>query len=320
MVRKMSLATPPLLRRLEGSSRVLLAGAGGGYDVFASIPLAMQLVAAGKEVHFANLTFTYLGGTDARFLAPHLAEVLPETRGEERYFPERSLARWLRTRGLQPAVYALEKMGVAPLIAAYARLVAHVQADAIVLVDGGTDILMRGDEAGLGTPQEDAASLAAVHALDMPTKLVACLGFGIDTFHGVCHAHFLENVAALDREDAYLGAFSVPRSSPEGAAYLDAVDAAHRDNPTRISIVNGSIAAALRGEFGDVPLSERTRKSELFINPLMSMYFGFELDAVAKHNLYLPKLRQTQSIFDVSLIIEAFRHEVTLRPRKAIPH
>jgi hypothetical protein len=79
-----------------------------------------------------------------------------------------------------------------------------------VLVDGGTDILMRGDEAGLGTP-EDMSSLAAVAALpDSLVRLVACLGFGIDSYHGVCHAHVLENLAALQRA----GAFSVPPDSP----------------------------------------------------------------------------------------------------------
>ena len=35
----------------------------------------------------------------------------------------------------------------------------------MVLVDGGTDSLMRGDEVGSGTPEEDTASLAAVNAL-----------------------------------------------------------------------------------------------------------------------------------------------------------
>ncbi|MCB9657696.1 MAG: DUF1152 domain-containing protein [Sandaracinaceae bacterium] len=316
----MQLATPPLLTRLEGASHVLLAGAGGGYDVFASIPLATHLLTQGKRVTFANLTFTYLGGTDADYVAPHVARVTPDTVGEDRYFPERSLSRWLRSRELDPTVYALEKVGVRPLTAAYRHLVAHTGADAIVLVDGGTDILMRGDEAGLGTPQEDIASLAAVHALSVPTKLVACLGFGVDTFHGVCHAHFLENTAALDREGAFLGAFSVPRASHEGAAYLDAVESAHRDHPARVSIVNASIAAALRGDFGDVPLSERTRGSELFINPLMTMYFGYELDAVARRCVYLPLLKHTESIFDVSLVLEGFRHEVSLRPRRSIPH
>jgi hypothetical protein len=61
---------------------------------------------------------------------------------------------------------------VQPLREAYQYLADHLSLDAIVLVDGGTDILMRGDESGLGTPEEDMASLAAVHGLDVPEKIV----------------------------------------------------------------------------------------------------------------------------------------------------
>ena len=44
-------------------------------------------------------------------------------------------------------MYAFPRAGVQPLRAAYQALVDHLGIDAIVLVDGGTDILMRGDEA-----------------------------------------------------------------------------------------------------------------------------------------------------------------------------
>lgn len=314
-----SIADNPLFTRLEGRT-VLVAGAGGGFDVYAGLPLALALRARGQTVHLANASFTYLAGTSAPFVAPHLAEVTPDAQGQDGYFPERTLARWLAGRGQPSTVYAFEKVGVAPLTAAYRALQARLGFDAVVLVDGGSDILMFGDEAGLGTPSEDMASLAAAHALDVPVKAVACIGFGVDAFHGVCHAHFLENVAALERDGAYLGAFSVSRHTDEGAAFLDAVADAARATPARPSIVNGSIAAAVRGEFGDVALSERTRGSELFINPLMSLYFAFDLDGLARRSLYLSELAWTESIFHVASTIEAFRNTVPSRPWRPIPH
>ncbi|MCA9599116.1 MAG: DUF1152 domain-containing protein [Myxococcales bacterium] len=209
--------------RLAPAQRILVAGAGGGFDVYAGLPIALALIGSGKQVTLANLTFTCLDATNTPMLAPHLGGVVPEVEGEDVYFPERNLSTWLRGRGLPEVVYAFEKVGVRPLRAAYSLLVERLGIDAIVLVDGGTDILMFGDEAGLGTPQEDMTSLAAVAGLDVPIRLVASIGFGIDAYHGVCHAHVLENIAALDRAGAYLGAFSVSRSSPEGAAFLDAV-------------------------------------------------------------------------------------------------
>lgn len=160
--------------RLERASRVIISGAGGGFDVFAGLPLYFALRAAGKEVFLANLSFTYLGATDGERLTPVLVAVRPETTGPTGYFPELHLASFLATTEKEPVVYAFEKVGVVPLRHAWSTLVERLGADAIVLVDGGTDILMRGDEAGLGTPSEDMVSLAAVAPLPVPVKLVCC--------------------------------------------------------------------------------------------------------------------------------------------------
>ena len=319
-----SLLEPPFFTRLRDARRVLVAGAGGGFDVYAGLPLALALRAAGKEVHLANLSFSDLYGLDAgAWVGDDVAAIRPDTAVRGRYFPEHSLARWLAAHNLPATVYAFPQTGVRPLRAAYRALLDHLGGvDAIVLVDGGTDILMRGDEHGLGTPEEDMASLAAVAGLDEAAeRLVACLGFGVDAYHGVSHALVLENLAALDREGAYLGAFSLPRASEEGRLFLDAVEHAQRDTPGRPSIVQGSVAAAVRGEFGDVRFTERTRNSELFVNPLMALYFCVEAPALARRNLYLDRLADTALMRQISTAIEDFRDTLPhQRPPRAYPH
>jgi hypothetical protein len=319
-----SLREPLFFTRLREARRVLVAGAGGGFDVYAGLPLALALRSAGSEVHLASLSFADLYGLGPdHWVAPDVAAVRPDTPLRGDYFPERSLARWLRTQGLPDTVYAFPRTGVEPLRAAYRALAGHLgEVDAVVLVDGGTDILMRGDEHGLGTPEEDMASLAAVAGLDeVPHRLVACLGFGVDAYHGVNHALVLENLAALDRAGGYLGAFSLPRESAEGAAYLDAVAHAQRCHASHPSIVNGSVAAAVRGDFGDVRFTERTRNSELFVNPLMSLYFCVDLPALARANLYLDLLTDTVLMRQISSVITGFREELPRqRPPRAFPH
>ncbi|KND42517.1 MULTISPECIES: DUF1152 domain-containing protein [Streptomyces] len=319
-----SLRQPPFFTRLRDARRVLVAGAGGGFDVYAGLPLALALRAEGKEVHLANLSFADLYGlsTDV-WLEPDVAAIGPETDFRGDYFPERALAQWLSLHRLPSTVYALSRTGVAPLRAAYRALVDHLGGvDAVVLVDGGTDILMRGDEHGLGTPEEDMASLGAVAGLDeIPQRLVACLGFGVDAYHGVNHSLVLENLAALEREGAYLGAFSLPRDSREGALYLDAVAHAQRCTPTHPSIVNGSVAAAVRGEFGDVRFTDRTRNSELFINPLMALYFCVDAVGLARRNLYLDRLEKTELTRQISSVVEEFRDGLPRqRQPRAFPH
>ncbi|MFC3995643.1 DUF1152 domain-containing protein [Nocardiopsis sediminis] len=314
------LSDNPLFARLEGARSVLVAGAGGGFDVYAGLPLALALADGGRSVHLANLSFSRLD-PGLEWVAPDVAAVGPDSPGHPSYFPERTLARWLEPRGLPPTVYAFRRTGARPLRDAYRALVRRLGVDAIVLVDGGTDLLMRGDEAGLGTPEEDIASLAAVNGTRVPVRLVACLGFGVDAYHGVSHALFLENVAALERAGGYLGAFSLSRSSREGAAYLDAVAHAQAQTPEQPSIVNGSIAAAVRGDFGDVRFTPRTGGSELFVNPLMSLYFAFELEAVAAHCRYLDRVAPTATYAELRAAVDAHRFTVqNPRPKRTFPH
>jgi hypothetical protein len=318
---RVELAVPPLFGALAGARNVLVAGAGGGFDVYAGLPLALALRAQGRTVHLANLSFTALELLDLDvWLAPGVAAVTARTEGLEDYFPERTLARWLREQGEPDLVYAFPRTGVQPLREAYATLAEPLDLDAIVLVDGGTDILMRGDEAGLGTPVEDMTSLVAVAGLDVPVKLVTCLGFGIDAYHGVRHTQVLENIAALDRDGAYLGALSLPSASREAALYRDAVAHAQAATPLRPSIVNGQIAAASRGEFGDVRFTSRTGDSALFVNPLMAIYFSCTVDGLAGRLLYRDRLEDTLGMRQVLTRIEQFRAGVTPRIPRAYPH
>ena len=48
--------------------------------------------------------------------------------------------------------------------------------------------------------------------------------------------------------------------------------------------------------------------------------WGFELPAVAERVLYRAALIGTKTPFEVTAVIEAFRHETPLRKRQPIPH
>jgi hypothetical protein len=234
-----SLSRLPLFDRLRDARSVLVAGAGGGFDIYAGLSLAFALEAEGKDVHLANLSFSSLADPDF-WIAPGLASVGPDSLGDDDYFPERTLARWLTAHNRPQPIYAFAATGVKPLRSIYTTLADKLGLDAVILVDGGTDILMRGDEARIGTPEEDMASLAALHGLeDIPIRILASVGFGIEAHHGVNHVQVLENIAGLIRAGSYLGAFSIPPDSPEGRSYVDAVADAAAATPAGPSIVNG---------------------------------------------------------------------------------
>ncbi len=309
----------PFFDLLRDSRTILLAGAGGGYDIFTGLPLYFGLLASGKQVHLANLSFSTIYASNGRRIGQSVVKVTHETDGGGRYFPELYLARWFAKRGEEVPIYCIDRAGAAPVEAAYRDLKELLQPDAVVLIDGGTDSLMRGDEPGLGTPQEDIASIAAVDRLDVSLKMLVCLGFGVDTFHGVSHSHFLEAVADLIRADGFLGAWTLTQEMPEVQLYREATEFVHRAMPFQPSIVSSSILSAIEGRFGDYHASRRTEGSELFINALMSLYWAFHLEPVARRNLYIERIRDTQSFQDLTLAIAEFRSSSDIKDWRVLP-
>jgi hypothetical protein len=227
--RVFTLQEPPLFTRLRGRERVLVAGAGGGFDVYAGLPLALALLDAGVTVHLANVSFVTVDALPAAArLRPGLAAVTPGLAGNDGYFPERGLATWLEKEGYEPVVHAIARSGVPQVRACFRELVRRLDLDAVAHARAGT---------------------------------------------------------------------------------------------ARPSIVNESVAAALRGEFGDVPVDARTAGGELFVNPLMAVYLAFDLAGLARHVRYLDRLEGTRSLSDVAARIEEFREEITHRRQwRAYPH
>jgi hypothetical protein len=69
---------PPLFAVLAGARNLLLAGAGGGFDVDAALPLAITRQTRGVAVHLAKLSFTQLELLDlAVWSAPDVARIGP---------------------------------------------------------------------------------------------------------------------------------------------------------------------------------------------------------------------------------------------------
>lgn len=303
----MSFLTLPFFQELEQAESILLAGAGGGFDIFCGLPLYFGLRQMGKRVHLANVSFSRLDQATGSWLSPTLMEVTAATQGNPRYFPEKYLADWFHAQGEAVPVYCFEPTGVQPLLTAYRVLLDRLQVDTIIVIDGGTDSLMRGDEPDLGTPQEDIASIVAVQQLAVARKLLVCLGFGLDRYHGVCHAYFLEAVSALIQSGGFLGTWSLTGEMPEVQRYRAATEAVLQAMPAHQSIIATSILAALAGLFGDVHVTKRTTNSKMFINVLMALYWCFQLDPVAERLLYREQILPTQTYQELTAVIEDFR-------------
>ena len=321
-MKNFSLGTIPFFDQIKDAQNILIAGAGGGFDIYCGIPIFMALHNQGKNVHLANLSFTMLEATDATNINDFCFEVKASDtyKGVDFYFPEKYLAIYLaQARKIEQSIYAFQKTGAIQLQESYELLREKLNLDTIILVDGGTDSLMFGDESGLGTPGEDSSSIAAVNSLEGINKFLLCLGFGIDHFHGVCHEQFLENVNTIQKQGGFLGNFSLHPHMTETQAFLEAVAFANSQQSSSPSIVANSIASALYGHYGDYHATQRTLNSRLWINPLMYIYWAFELDIVAQNIQYLDVIKNTSSFQEILFVIGRFRELIKAKPRKSIP-
>ena len=229
------------------------------------------------------------------------------------YFPELYLARWFRKkRDESITIWCFERTGVGPLLDNYRILTEHLSIDGILLIDGGVDSLMQGDEAAMGTVLEDGISLFVVNELDqIPVRLTTSTAFGAE--RDIAYAHVFENIATLTKANAFLGACSLTPQMEAYQSYEEAVLYVQSQPFQDPRVINSSIVSAVQGHFGNFHLTEKTQGSRLWISPLMPLYWFFDLPVVAQHNMLLSQLRGTQTI---SQALEIYATTASMIPRR----
>lgn len=310
----------PIIDQLTNSESILIAGMGGGYDVFSGLPLFFELERLNYDVHLANFSFSDIAGlNDGEQLTDTLVGVTGDIDGIFDYFPEFYLSQWFfEERNDDITIWCFEKTGARPLLKNYQVLVNHLGIDVIILVDGGVDSLMRGDEPEPGTLFEDSLSLLAVHGLDnVPVRISACLGLGIEPEVG--YAHLFENIASLTKSGGFKGCCSLVREMPAYQRYEDAVMYVFDQQPHHPSVICSSVVSAVRGEYGDYHLVQRTQGSNLRISGLMPIYWFFDLPTVARHNKLLPHLRLTYTVEEAWQAMQKARQTFAFRPTPENP-
>jgi hypothetical protein len=309
----------PILDHLSHCKNLLIAGMGGGFDIFCGLPIYFELQDRGINIHLASLTHSSLKHLKgARRLLPTLVGISATTDTHTPYFPELHLMRWFKSQLEQDLnIWCFEKMGVRPLIKHYETLVDYLSLDGILLLDGGVDSLIRGDELEIGSPAEDVSSIAAVSRLDgIQTRLTACLGLGAEL--EITYSHVFENIAFLSANGGFLGSCALTKEMPSYQFYEEAALFTQAQPRQDTSVINSSIISAVRGHYDNYHLTEKTQGNKLWISPLMSLYWFFDLLAVAHQNMFLAQLMETQSFEDILRTISDARSIIPRRAKSVI--
>ncbi len=310
----------PVLSQLSSCKNLLIAGMGGGFDIYCGLPIYFELAKRGQTVHLANFSFSEIASLRGGIrLSPGLVGVVADQPDFAPYFPEKHLSKWFKEqRNSDVTIWSFQKSGVRPLLKNYHILIDHLSIDGILLIDGGVDSLMQGDEIEMGSAVEDATSLFVANELtEIPIRLLSTVALGAE--RDISYNQVFENIATLTQSGGFLGACALAPQMESYQAFERAVLFAQEQFLQDPSVIGSSLISAVRGEFGNYHLTEKTKGSRLWISPLMTLYWFFDLPRVAKLNKFLTRLKDTDTFMDGLHQLMAFSKGARSRETAEIP-
>ena len=332
---------PEFIKKINDPSirTVMLCGCGGGFDFVHGMILYPELMRLGKQVIIGSYSFgrpgAIIGETDIFFSRSSVLakRVTAKSQPRSTYGPEVHLCAFLDQYYPEQAphsiyAYYARDFTVPLLTELYEQFIDTHAIDAIILIDGGSDSLMVGDEEGLGDPIEDAVSVTTVAGLcSLKLKLLITIGFGADRFNHVSDAASLRAIAELTRCGGFWGSLSM---TPENGGFqfykssLDHIYLGHGPGGFR-SVIASTIVAATEGWFGcdQVPplLQKRVKPGDLYFWPLMAMLWAFDVETVAKRSLIADWIGECKTIGDCHAALYNSRINLgdALRPIENLP-
>lgn len=310
--------------KFKNCNNILIAGAGGGSDILCGLPLYYTLLKMGKKVHLANLTHTDLKTInehaepiqlDAAVYGANSIIRTPSTNYLEGYLSQFFKA----ALNEEKIVWMIDRTAIPQLKKSYERLIEHLQIDGIILVDGGVDSIMKGDEEGSGTMFEDTLTLAATKDIQIP-KILACIGFGTEVEEGLSHYRALENISNITKQGGFYGNCSLVSYMKAFKFYKMACEYIWNQPGHKKSHISTRIIPAAEGEFGNFQMYEDENAVEVCISPLMNLYWFFEADAAVFNNQIITHIEQIDSFYETIQAAVPRIKNIKTRSRELFPY
>ena len=127
-------------------------------------------------------------------------------------------------------------------------------------------------------------------------------------------------MAEIARDGGYLGMFQMTNEMEEAVKYQEAVNFANERMRGMESIVSNSIVSSLEGDYGNIHRTRRTNGSHLWINPLMTIFWCFDLRKVIRMIKYYELIKDVNTIGEFNGKLSKYRSELTeYRDKKQMP-
>jgi len=294
------------------SSNIILAGCGGGYDVFCTIPLFYKNIKKNKII--VSLSFT-----DEKYLLNltkknevtklhnnlFLIDAKKIKNVTNNYFPEYYLS-----KHLNHVVYIiLKETTINEIIKAY-NIIIHnsKRINELYLVDGGCDLLLSGNESDLATPVEDMMHLSAVRYLPITNKYACAIGMPCDCID-LKKSELINRLDDLSNILVYQKIWSLKDENVN--KYYQIVNKSRIDK----TVVNSLICSALEGKTGyylPEQLKYRLSKNNVEIDELMVTFVQFDLIKLSHTISYLDLLNRDDNTDKIDSYIMNFHKLVKI--------
>lgn len=266
---------------------IIIAGCGGGCDIFGGIPLYMSLTKKTDNIILTNLSFTKkslldtLGEENIKKLTSSMYEIMATNEKEFDYFPE-----YLLSFELKKKIYVILKdCSIEEIINNYNYLInMYKNIYYIYLIDGGCDAFLSGKETGLGSPVEDMMHMKAVSYLDIQNKYLCAVGMNVDVGHGVIETELIERLDELEKNNILLEKKVWSFDEKYIKNYYDISKKLGNK-----SIVHTLVCASLEGNCGNfLPLciKKRVKKSIVELSILTKTFCTFNFEELIKSIIY----------------------------------
>lgn len=303
--------------------RIFIVGCGGGYDIMSGLPLYFRLKDLGIDVILGNFSFTNPEKyrKTAEKICEHAYRITPEIQepeisildevkmtetefskfldmiGSNReeyikyhdktdYFPELRIATHPH---VNDNVILLEISDSVPRVReTYSQLCQKLGFDTVVLIDGGTDSIMLGDEKELGTPYEDMMHICGLWSCPINVdSFLLVLGYGLEL--GIDCDDIERNIKIIQEKGGFHGSHALSMNHDEVKKFREVLELS---NP-RHSIICAGVRAALDGRFGelhDYSVEHRIKNNRPIIREETCSYYMFDLNTVAESVIYMKDL------------------------------
>ena len=311
-------------KKLENCNNILIVGAGGGSDVLCGLPLYYTFLKQGKKAHLANLTHTdfktILEHADPIKLDANLMGVNSIIKVPSQNYVEGYLSQFFHAAlNQENIVWMINRASIKELKKSFERLIEYLKIDAIVLVDGGVDSIMKGDEDGSGTMFEDTLTLAATKDIEIP-KILACIGFGTEIEEKLNHYRALENISNITKQGGFHGTCSLVSYMHSFKFYKAACEYIWNQPGHKKSHISTRIIPAAEGEFGNFQMFEDEGAIEVCISPLMNLYWFFDAEAAVYNNTIIPHIENIGTLYETIQEAVPRIKQIKTRSREPFPY